>query len=454
MVEAFHQIRAGSQPNLATASQSRLESDQHETQAMIENVLHINMLVAARAESQRAERRVARRNPDTDLHDDPGGYEDLCGICHEQFEHGECLVRLGCLAHVFHSDCWASAIRIFDRDLQAYQDDINTPWGRRLPVPREPRCPLCRGSSVIDRRFIHTADLHMHGTPSQSSQHGDFQSVAGSDTVRPYSLPPVPDDVEDVFPWWPVASDDGIQPDAPYLLASTSLPEGRQGILVDPGAYTNLIGSDAVRAMAQAALKAGLQPRQERLAKPLHVSGVGKGSQEATWEVILPIAVPHLETGIATLHEYRAPVVGGKGAHLPPLFGLRSTGSKQGVLETRLGHQQLSFPGPGGYEVTWSPGTVHFPLEPAPSGHLILPTDAFDRVRPTTAAANTSMSFTAATDTVGTTSGTSSSSSSTPLDTPSAPLAVQDTVPVAMDEADKGGRVPSSSGASSITFNP
>ena len=124
--------------------------------------------------------------------------------------------------------------------------------------------------------------------------------------------------------WRTAPSPAGVDtiPDAPYLLARTSLPDNRQGIHVYPGAYTNLIGSTAARAMAQAALNAGLQPRQERLAKPLHVSGIGKGSQEATWEIVVPIAVTHSKTGIVTLHEYRAPVAGGTGAHLPPLFSL------------------------------------------------------------------------------------------------------------------------------------
>ena len=45
------------------------------------------------------------------------------------------------------------------------------------------------------------------------------------------------------------------------------------------------------------------------------------------------------------------------------------------------GKERLSFPGPGGYTITWSPGTRHFPLEPAPSGHLIMPCGEYTKVR-------------------------------------------------------------------------
>ena len=40
----------------------------------------------------------------------------------------------------------------------------------------------------------------------------------------------------------------------------------------------------------------------------------------------------------------------------------------------------LTFPGPGGYRIDWSPGTVHFPLRQAPSGHLVIPCDSFNDV--------------------------------------------------------------------------
>ncbi len=49
-------------------------------------------------------------------------------------------------------------------------------------------------------------------------------------------------------------------------------------------------------------------------------------------------------------------------------------------LETRSGSEKLSFPGPGGYEIQWSPGTRHFNLQPAQSGHLMIPCDDFGNI--------------------------------------------------------------------------
>ena len=56
--------------------------------------------------------------------------------------------------------------------------------------------------------------------------------------------------------------------------------------------------------------------------------------------------------------------------------------SKQnGVLEMAPGHEFLMMPGPGRYNVNWSPGAVRYKLERAPSGHLILPCDAFAKLQ-------------------------------------------------------------------------
>ena len=51
-----------------------------------------------------------------------------------------------------------------------------------------------------------------------------------------------------------------------------------------------------------------------------------------------------------------------------------------GVLEMTEGREYLTFPGSGGYQVEWSPGTRRYKLERATSGHLILPCDSFTQV--------------------------------------------------------------------------
>ena len=40
----------------------------------------------------------------------------------------------------------------------------------------------------------------------------------------------------------------------------------------------------------------------------------------------------------------------------------------------------MTFPGPGGYKIVWEPGALHLPLSKAPSGHLCLELDHYDRL--------------------------------------------------------------------------
>ena len=133
--------------------------------------------------------------------------------------------------------------------------------------------------------------------------------------------------------------------------------------------------------MAAASLQAGQQPTQSRMERPLSLQGVGEGTHTALWETRIPVAVPDGD-GRASLHTFEAPTVGGTGSDLPALLGLRSMRAKQSVLEMGPGRERLSFPGPGGYEVTWSPGTIHLPLVVAPSGHYVIPCDSFGQVQP------------------------------------------------------------------------
>ena len=80
------------------------------------------------------------------------------------------------------------------------------------------------------------------------------------------------------------------------------------------------------------------------------------------------------------VHVFESPVVGGSGEDLPMILGLKFMRSKNAVLKMTPGRAMLTFLGPGGYEITWSPGTQHFPLRCAPSGHMVLPLGDFSKV--------------------------------------------------------------------------
>jgi hypothetical protein len=153
---------------------------------------------------------------------------------------------------------------------------------------------------------------------------------------------------------------------------------------VDPGAWSNLVGEQWVIDMAKKALKAGCKPEQRRMTRPLTVQGVGSGSNKAEWEISMPIAVTDTTNGDPTtkVYDYKAPTVAGAGKNLPALLGLQSMSRQCGVLEMKDGEEYLTFPGPGGYQIEWSPGTRRYKLERAPSGHLILPCDSFQEVKP------------------------------------------------------------------------
>ena len=133
-----------------------------------------------------------------------------------------------------------------------------------------------------------------------------------------------------------------------------------------------------MQGMARKAIEAGLKVSETRMPKPLNVAGVGTGSNQADWEIQVPIAVGDCEGNIV-MHAYKAPTVRGDGKHLPVLLGLQSMSKQNCVLEMAPGNEFLTMPGPGGYTVNWFPGTTRYRLERAPSGHLILPCDAFSK---------------------------------------------------------------------------
>ena len=136
------------------------------------------------------------------------------------------------------------------------------------------------------------------------------------------------------------------------------------GILVDPGAHDNLVGDRTLKAMSE---QAKSSPVMRPLAQSMSVEGVGKASQTATEAGQIPIGVQ------GHLGSYTAPVI--PDSDLPPLLGMRTLEGRRAILD--MGSKNLIFPGPGGVHLQLSPGSLVFPLEKSPSGHLILPIDKF-----------------------------------------------------------------------------
>lgn len=141
--------------------------------------------------------------------------------------------------------------------------------------------------------------------------------------------------------------------------------DGQVGLLVDPGAHDNLIGSETCQLMQE---QLSAIPTAKRLDRPLVVSGVGKSSQEATSSVTIPCSYKTTE-GDVVEGTYSAPVV--PSSSLPPLLGLKSLRTMKAVVDTAT--PALIIPGPGGLEFKLSPGTYVHELKMSDSGHLILP---------------------------------------------------------------------------------
>ena len=93
------------------------------------------------------------------------------------------------------------------------------------------------------------------------------------------------------------------------------------------------MGSKLARAITDKAIARGQKPAQEKMAQPLSVKGVGKGSQKCAWKVICPIATP-TSTGQSAAGRITIPIVEGTGADLPGLLGLRTIGQHRGILDT------------------------------------------------------------------------------------------------------------------------
>ena len=174
---------------------------------------------------------------------------------------------------------------------------------------------------------------------------------------------------------------------------------GRLVMIVDIGAFINLMGQNLARQIALEGIKYGHYPSEVKLDRTLYIHGVGQGSQQCNWSVNVPAAVrtrtpptavssasqprstgdAH-ESDSATLVHIESPVSEGTGSALPGLLGLRTIEKNNGVIETINGQAFLTFPGPGGYKIVWEPGALHMPLIKAPSGHLCIELDHYDKI--------------------------------------------------------------------------
>ena len=150
------------------------------------------------------------------------------------------------------------------------------------------------------------------------------------------------------------------------------LSEDEVGILPDTGAHDGLCGSIWARAQAQKCTDAGKKIGQKQLNMPRSVQGVGNGAQQAHYEVSLAAGIQDTE-GRFYEETYQAPCLEGSG--IPGLMGIISLERNDALIRCKTG--EMWFLGPGGVEIKASPGSRHFQMRKAKSGHWMLPISRF-----------------------------------------------------------------------------
>jgi E3 ubiquitin-protein ligase RNF13 len=272
-------------------------------------------LNALRMREQRDRRRRAAARQLASQSSDPSRSQDaahhsprqpdqmLCMICRDELDVGDTLATLEC-RHVFHPSCmdeWAATQAEGDQD---------------------PKCPGCRQPLRVRAHFVRTAPEVAHlATPGAPHQLNTPPSASeqGSAISDFHALP-----------WWPAESPN--EPlCSPFYHAATQLPNGQLSMIVDPGAWTNLMGARLARALATRALTNNQSPSRTRLSTA-GIQGGGDGSQRCEWQLSCPIACTYAD-GSAHLHKITAPIVQGSGEELPGLLGLRSLEHERAILD-------------------------------------------------------------------------------------------------------------------------
>ena len=162
---------------------------------------------------------------------------------------------------------------------------------------------------------------------------------------------------------------DDDKDDTPMYHSKAHLPTNDEGLLIDPGAFDNLVGDAWVERQGTIAKEHGFEPSFYDLPKVMRVQGVGKEAQETTKAVRMP---GQLETGQSL--QYTAPVIPRWGG--PALCGLKSLAANDAIMDCRTPEQKLYLG--ADTKIVPGPGTTTLQLYPAMSGHLMLPISRFD----------------------------------------------------------------------------
>eukprot|EP00435_Cladocopium_sp_Y103_P057491 s245_g19.t2 len=327
----------------------------------------LNMFAQLRTHRQERRRREAQpvvrpAEPDS-TPQNARCYQDTCTICLERFASGDHCCRLVC-RHVFHCLCVGEYLQ--------HSTVMNEP-------ELEMTCPNCRHNTRVDVSWIQP-NFDLRGPHPMQEQHQEDEAVRTpvptddedeSQSVAEYATPDGPQ--EGAFPWWPIPETEQQRTDAATdqersFHASVRCTNGDLGLLVDPGSYGNLVGSEWLREAQTTLQDKGIDSEVRPRETPLRVGGVGKGSQECTQNATIPLAMTRSDGSIKG-GTFTAPVI--ESSNAPALLGLKSLTQHRAVLD--LVNGQLHLLGEGECRLEFPAGTESYTLERAPTGHLLLP---------------------------------------------------------------------------------
>ena len=234
--------------------------------------------------------------------------------------------------------------------------------------------------------------------PSPRAEPSEFSSVEMVPSRNDLSptLSEVSQSVSQFYPTWGVTEGDMIDwantPSGTFMNGSSPMPGrgtevyhaetrlwGKQkGVLVDPGSVYNLAGDNWVTEIGLEAVSYGKKPKQTAREKPLNVSGVGNGSQQAKYNVKLPLALKQTDGKVVT-GTFESPTIPSSG--LPALLGLTALVNNRAIIDFDKRVMYLQGPGDVDLDKVLAPGARAYQLEKAPSGHLILPCNHYEELK-------------------------------------------------------------------------
>ena len=142
------------------------------------------------------------------------------------------------------------------------------------------------------------------------------------------------------------------------------LRDGREAVLIDPGAVSNLAGDVWVRRVEILAKAHGLRLQLAPLDQNILIEGVGQGTQTCLQRCKVPVQT----SAASTFNTFEAPVV--PKSSIPGLLGLEELKARNCLLDCKNG---ILYEIHDNYSITAGKGSVKHQLEPAMSGHWMLP---------------------------------------------------------------------------------